>query len=393
MKMSRQGILIKRTGIVVSGGSARLVSTMGSALISLAIVRSQSAGLWGEVVPFMLLVEFGFSIINWGSGPYLVQEFSLHPDRMRADWSRSVFTRSGLLVCYLVFLLFLSLTVSQKFGLMGWAIGRYVYQSFDPIAQVERKFVFSIVVEITAMAIIILPVLAQPQTVTIDEVVFLFAASMVWRAVGSLVFFRKWITGGRPDPTFLKTTFPFFMLSLTGMLLQRTDLYCVTWMLNEEETAVYQVYFNFLIFAQFLGSLLLSPFAKNILRLPGLSLERLEKRFVTAGLLLSAASMGAIYFIVRYFYHFELSWLLYALGYVYVLMVYAYLPRNYSMGKAYKQLTVAAYSLLGSAFNFLVCITLIPRYGMEGAMIAGCASQVLIAVLYRRWKPPGYAEG
>ncbi len=375
------------------GGAARLLAALSSVTISVIIVRTQSPGLWGEVVPFMLLLEFGFSVIGWGALPYLVQEFSLHPNFMKSQWTRSSFSRSWLLVLFLVIILFLEFTATIKIYLIIWAAGRYIYQSFEPIAQVERNFLFSIIMEVSALCITIIPVLIMKSPVTATLVVSFFAASMLWRAMISLIYFRKWISFSSPGLLYFREAFPFFLLTLSGMLQQRTDLYCVTYFLNDKETAVYQVYFNFLIFSQFLGSLLLSPFAKNIFRLRPPSLRKLEKKFILAGVLLSLASVVAIFIMIRFFYHFELSRVMYGLGYFYILMFYMYLLRNYEMGKSYQQSTVAGYGFLGSLLNLVLCVFLIPRFGMEGALLAGSAAQFFIVILYYRKKAPVNAQG
>ncbi len=385
-------VLFKRLKVIAAGGIARILAALGSVIISIIVVRTQSSALWGEVVPYMLLQEFGFSVIGWGVLPYLVQKFSLHPHMMRSEWSKATFSRGWLLVLFLIIILFLSFNITIKVYLIIWAFGRYVYQSFEPIAQVERNFIFSILMETSALLMIIIPIITATTPVHVESVVSLFARSMTWRAAVSIFFYRKWLVFHTPVLAYFKDASPFFLLTISGMLQQRTDLYCVTYFLNKEETATYQVFFNFLIFAQFLSSLLLSPFVKNIFRLSPASLHKLERNFILAGLPLSLASIGVIIVMIRYFYHFELSWVMYSGGYVYILMFHLYLLRNYEMGKSYRQLTVALIGFAGSALNLVLCIFLIPRYGIEGALLSGTAAQCLIVILYQRSNLMGYAK-
>ena len=386
-------VFVKRIKIISAGGAARLLAALSSVLISIIVVRTQSSDLWGGLIPFILILEFGFSVVGFGSFPYLVQKFSLHPHQIRAAWSQSFFSRSALLVLLLIVIPLLGYSTSIRIYLIIWAVGRYVFQSFEPIAQVERNFLFSIMMELIAIAIIAFPLIRNENNISIDTLVLLFAASMVWRSTVSVIFFREWISYSRPGLAYFKAAAPFFLLTISGMLQQRTDLYCVTYFLDDQETAVYQVYFNFLIFSQFLSSLLLSPFAKNIFRLSSLSLRKLERKFMLAGIPLSIASLAAIYLMVKYLYHFELSWFMYALGYFYILMFYLYLLRNYELGKFYRQTTVAIYGFLGSALNLILCTILIPRFSMEGALVAGLSAQVLIVVLFRRPKAMSHAQG
>ncbi len=386
-------ITVRRLHLIAIGGAARLLAALSSVIISIIIVRTQTSALWGEVVPYMLIIEFSFAVIGWGALPYLVQEFSLHPHQVKSNWNRVTFSRSWLLLILWVSILFLSFSSAIKIYLIIWASGRYVFQSFEPIVQVERNFLFSILMEVSAMLLITIPIVLAKAPLKVDTIVFLFSASMVWRACLSAIFFRKWISYRLPDLLYLREAFPFFLLTVSSMLQQRTDLYCVAYFLNDQDTAVYQVYFNFLIFCQFLSSLLLSPFAKNIFRLPPQSLRKLEQKFILIGIPLTLASVAAIWAMIRYFYHFELSWFMYIMGYFYILMFYLYLLRNYEMGKAYRQSTVAFYGFVGSAVNLVLCILLIPRFGKEGALLAGSVAQAIIVLLYYRTNINKYGKG
>ncbi len=383
---------IKRFRIILLGGLARLLAALFTVTVSLIVIRTQSPELWGEVVPLMLILEFGFTIVGWGALPYLVQQFSLHPHAMKSDWSQSVASRVVLLVGFLIFIACLPQPTDIMTGLMVWAAGRFAYQCFEPIAQVERNFTFSIFLEITALLVMVVPMLILPAPIDAITLVHLFAASMIWRAVVSLIYFRKWITWSTPGIAYFKISFPFFLLSVSGVLQQRTDLYCVAYFLPETETASYQVYFNFLIFCQFLASLLLSPFAKNIFRLRPSSLRSLERTFVLAGVPLSLISMVAVALLIRFVYQLEITLIQYALGYIYVLMFYTYLLRNYELGKTYRQGHAALLGFIASVVNLVLCILLIPAYQITGALMAGTVAQIVVAVLYRRWADFSYAR-
>lgn len=382
---------IKRLQIILLGGMARLLAALFTVTVSLIVIRTQSPGLWGEVVPLMLILEFGFTIIGWGALPYLVQQFSLHPHQMKHDWSQSLASRAALLLVFLIFIAFLPQTADVKSGLIIWAAGRFVYQCFEPIAQVERNFTFSIFLEMTALAVMIVPIFILPAPISSITLIHLFALSMIWRAVVSLICFRKWITWSVPRIEYFKTTFPFFLLAISGVLQQRTDLYCVAYFLPDTETAAYQVYFNFLIFCQFLASLLLSPFAKNIFRLRPASLRSLERTFVLAGIPLSFVSMLTVALLIKFVYQLEITLIQYALGYIYVLMFYVYLLRNYELGKTYRQAHAALLGFIASAVNLILCFFLIPSYQITGALVAGTVAQIVVAILYRRWADFSYA--
>lgn len=383
---------IKRFRIILLGGMSRLLAALFTVTVSLIVIRTQSAALWGEVVPLMLILEFGFTIIGWGALPYLVQQFSLHPNTMKSDWSQSVTSRAALLLAFLIIIGFLPQPLEIKTSLMLWATGRFVYQCFEPIAQVERNFTMTLLLELSALLVVILPLFLLSEPLQVQTLVNLFAFSMVWRAVLALIYFRKWISWSTPGISYFKTSFPFFLLAISGVLQQRTDLYCVAYFLPDSTTASYQVYFNFLIFCQFLASLLLSPFAKNIFRLRPASLRSLERTFILAGIPLSFISMLAVALMIRFVYQLEITLIQYALGYIYVFMFYVYLLRNYEMGKTYRQGHAALLGFIASAVNLILCMLLIPTYQITGALIAGTMAQMVVAFLYHRWADFSYAK-
>jgi len=166
------------------------------------------------------------------------------------------------------------------------------------------------------------------------------------------------------------------------MFQQRADLYTVAYFLPDHETARYQVFVTLLIFCQFMASLVLSPFAKNIFRITDQSFLKLERNFLLIGLPLSILSMIALYVVVTLLYHFSFPLIFYGMGALYVYAAYAYLPQNYLLGKENKQLQVSLYSLLASGVNLLFSVLLIHKLGIIGALTAGLLSQIFLVALY-----------
>ena len=183
---------------------------------------------------------------------------------------------------------------------------------------------------------------------------------------------------------FLKPALPFLLLTLMAMLQQRIDLYLVALYLTPETTAAYQVFLNLLLLSHVVASLLLSPYARNIYRLSHQGLGKLEKKFMSAGILLSTASISVIYVVVQLIFKFQLSWFMYVAGYFYVLLYYLYQVRNYQFMKEHRQADVAIFSLAGCVVSLILGLILIPFYGIEGAILGGLSTQVLNVLLHLR---------
>ena len=383
---SRLDVFIKRIKVISAGGAARMLMTLNGVILSFVVVRTQSPALWGQLVYYFLILDFGFSIVSWGATHYLLREFSLNPKRMKLDLGQSISSRSLLLALLLLAISFLPTTVTLKIVLIVWASSRFVHQGFEPLAQVERHFYFTLFIELIALVIVLVPLLLN--TVDIEGLVILFTLSMLVRAVAFAFFYRRQISFQRPSLQYFKDAFPFLLLTFSAIVQQRMDLYCVAYYLNEPDTAAYQIFINFLIFCQYASSLLLMPYAKNIFRLSPSSLLKLEHQFMLAGIFLSAIAIGLVFILTRVLYHFYFPWPLYLTGYFYVLMIYLYLLRNYEMRKASRIMHVAAYSFLSGLVNLLFSILLIPELGLGGALLSGLIAQVFIVILYHGAKVP-----
>ena len=368
-----------------------MIGAFSNLIVSLFVIRTQSATLWGEVVYFILLVDLGFSMINWGQTPYLVREFSMHPKRIQIEIFKSFLSRSWLLILFIITTLLF--TKPLLFSIIAvWCAARFIYQSFDALTLFERNFKFSICVELVGIAVIIVPVSFSWIEANVVNILYLYAMSFLFKTLAAVVFYRKIISTLRERfavpklHDFFIPAFPFFLLTVSAMIQQRADLYVVAFNLTPEETARYQVFLNLLIFNQTCASFILSPFSKNIFRLPPKTLAKLEAKFAAAGFFLSLFSLLFIYLAVTYIYRLNFPNAMYGIGYFYVLLFYFYQIKNYELGKAYKQTTVAIYSFAACAVNLIVSILLTPAFGIEGALIAGLASQVFLVMLYHKEK-------
>ena len=85
---------------------------------------------------------------------------------------------------------------------------------------------------------------------------------------------------------------------------------------------------------------------------------------------------------MHWIYKLELSWQMFALGYFYILAFYLYLLRNYHFGKIHQQTRVAIYSFIASGVNVALSLLLIPMFHLEGALMAGVATQLILVALY-----------
>jgi O-antigen/teichoic acid export membrane protein len=380
-------VVYKRTKTIVVGGLARVISSFTNLIISLIVIRIQSPELWGEIIPFILFIDFGFSFVSWGASPYLIRAFSANPAGIKDELGKSIASRLPLLLLFIIIIFFSPFSFAIKRWLIAWSFFRYVYQSFDPVLQFQRNFLFTLSIECMSIAIVVMPVILFSQNVDLLFLIAGFTIAIAFKGVVTAFFLRSYLEIRLLISTkFFTKASPFLLLTFSAMLQQRADLYCVAYFLDTIHTARYQVFINLLIFFQFLASLLLNPYAKNIFRLSEKSFKNLESSFIVIGVPLSLFSIFGVYVITNFFYQFSFSWSMLLMGTAYIFVFYTYLLQNYLLGKENRQILVSVYSFVASLSNVLLSVFLTPRFGIEGALGASLFAQLVLVALYHRKK-------
>jgi O-antigen/teichoic acid export membrane protein len=385
----------KRFVIILLNGFNTIAPQLTNMVISYLVISFVSSEFWGSVVYIIILLDFAFNIISWGNKPFLIQEYSLSPQSINHLWRTSFTSRIIWLLLFIVVIFFFNYSLQIKLCLVLWVIARYIYQSFDALILFNKNFVFSVLTELTGLCVLLIPVMLFRNTLTLSVIISLYTLSVLIKSGIAIIYYRKIVVGelfSKTKPKYhFKTSlnyfivsFPFLLLTFSGMLQSKTDLYTVAYFLKKTDVAHYQIYLGFLGLSQLIASLFLSPFARNIFRLSKNSLKKLERLFITAGVFISFFLTVFIYFLLTYIYHFSFSFYMYLLGYLYVLAFYLYLLKNYEFGRQRKQGMVALFSFIGSFVNFLFGIILTPLLGIEGALLSAVISQFFMVLIFHK---------
>jgi len=304
-------------------------------------------------------------------------------------WQKSVVSRLLPFCIFIGVVGFWGFTFQVQIIIVVWSAMRFLYQSFDPVIQFERNFLFSFVVETIGLISLAIPILIFQKTLTAEEIMALYGLSFAIRAFFTTIFYRDFFRLSSLPPKldeirkFLLAAFPFLLLTFSAMLQQRVDLYICALYLPNAETAQYQVLLNLLLLSQVGANFLLAPFTKNIFRLPAPAMQKLEKKFIKVGFILALLCSALVYGILTIGYQFHLSTISYAMGYIYILTFYFYLMRIYDLRKSSRQTTIVYCSFAGCTVNLVASFLLVPKFGLNGALFSGMSTQIFIAVLYR----------
>ncbi|MEM7040922.1 MAG: polysaccharide biosynthesis C-terminal domain-containing protein, partial [Bacteroidota bacterium] len=135
------------------------------------------------------------------------------------------------------------------------------------------------------------------------------------------------------------------------------------------------------IYVQAVAGFILLPYVKNLYRLPDRTIHKISWLVFRFGILVVAGAIPAIWAVLTYGYHFSLDWSFFALGAVFILPVFFYSAQVYLLYKHNRQQRVLLANMGGILLNFGLNVLLIPRLGLQGALIATASAQLLTAVL------------
>jgi O-antigen/teichoic acid export membrane protein len=377
--------LQRRALLIISSSLNTLVLPILTPIVSLLVIRFASVELWGEFVHVLIIVQIAAHVAGWGNKEYLLREFSFNPAQIAKAWQTSLITRSALLIALGVVVGLSGLRAQQLPLVLLWIVGQTLYQSYDVLIAYKRAFAFSVLVELGGLAVVASAIVWLRSSLDLDMLTALFGVTYLVKAAVLLLRFRQQMFDrylGRFETSYFVLAFPFFLLGFSGMLQSRIDLLCVNYFLSRSAVGQYQVFVNFLIYVQTASYFILNPFVKSIYRLGYDTILKMSLRLSMLGILLLLPALVAVHLILAHLYHFTLPWYFLAVGGLFVVPVYFYLPIIYTLYRANLQAAVLKINLLGIAVNLLLSLLLLPRLGMIGAVIAIALAQWSMLIAY-----------
>ncbi len=380
---------IFRLKLIILGAINSTVTSLLNFALSYLVIQFKAPHFWGEIVQYLIVFNVLFNIISWGQSQYLIREFSLHSNLIDNIWKKSLVYRMFILFPFIIIIAFVYPN-NLVLYLIIWVLLKFIYDSCYALIQYHRSFRFSIFVELVGMTVTILPIILMKSELEIETFFLWYCLGLFSKAMLLMVYFQKYLFKSISFHEFLKlkeivayfkTSFPFLIIGFIGMVQSKIDLYSVAYFMNKTALAKYQVLLSLLSFSLFFASLILSPFAKNILRLNQSSLQKLQRRFMILGIPLSAVCIIFIYVTLTFVYSFHFAISIYILGGVYIWSFYINVVKIYEYSKRNLQNKTSYYSIIGVIINLIFSILLTPLYGLQGALFATVLSQLAITGL------------
>jgi len=349
------------------------------------IIRFTSVKLWGEFVQILIFVNLANHILYWGNREYLLKVFSKTPAKIQNNWQSSLVSRIPLLVLFVILTLLINFSVNVKVYILVWGFSLFIYRSFEVLIIYYKRFFFLLMIEIFGAGIFVICFLFINSNLDLESLILIFAFQVLLKSIWISIYFKKDLLSkyvAKLNYNILLKAFPFFLVSISGMLHTRIDLYCVAYFLNEIEVGTYQVYINLFIYIQAFSAFILTPFLKDLYRLPSKIIEKISRTLFVIGLIIVVPALFFVHFILNIIYHLHVSLPYFIFGAIYILPAFYYAPKVYSLFNNNYQIKVVMVTCYGIFLNLILNIFLINQIGMLGAIISSATVQLLVLVAF-----------
>ncbi len=370
--------LVRRGRIVSVNATRHLMVPLENLVAAwLVIVFLGADAVWGAFVGAQIVVGLMVHVMSWGNKDWLLRRVSAVPADTGRLWQRALWARARFLPVAVVVVFFLGFDRATAVWISLWVGAAFLAQSLDAPILITRRFKMAIAVELAAFSTVVVALMLSAD-VEPSGVIRAFALGAMARAglllvalVGRLGPGLEWT----PEPGYIVSAAPFFLLGLSGMLQSKMDLYMATLFLDDAAVGRYQVIVNTFIMLQAGGAFLVVPFAKTLYRASDEVAAAFARSVWLVGVGLTAAGTGGAWLLLNRVYHFGMGPSWFVLGALLVLPVFGFAPRVYRLFREGRERAVVMISLVGAAVNLGVSVVLLKSLGAIGALVGSVLSQ------------------
>ena len=360
----------------LANAASQLLQSFSLILVSLIIVPSQGIELWGKFVGFILLPGLLIQLVSGGNTGYLLRKFSFHPQQIKQEWQENYTTR---LIVYaaLTFILLIAtpLENSTKFSIFFWATGNFLYQPFLVLIIFNRNFVFSLFLEIITLVPTLIYI--HFNSLSVNELLLVLGISFYIKTIIACVFFKEVVFNKIKvlwRPSLFVEAFPFFTLSIIGILASRAGLYLAVFLLPDRELGIYQLINSLFSTLQVMAFFFIQPALKSIYRMTPKRIRTIANKMLLFGSMFLLLGAGAIWCILELYFNLKISPTFLIAGYLMALPYYyyaIYMNRITESGQG----IIIRISLISIIANLVLSFILINTMEVFGALLANAITQ------------------
>ena len=350
------------------------------------VIHHASKALWGEVVSVMVMVQLAAHVLNWGSKDMLLRSFAREPGNIAQLWWNSVATRLVLALPVTAALVVMSIiNMRDPVPALAWMLLLFLTGCFDALVIQHKRFAASFIIDAVGLAVQVFGLLLAP-ALSAERTIHWVLIGQACRLLMLAVVFRRDLSAHpRFDVrTHIVAAFPFFLIGLSGLLGSRMDLYTMTALVDHDTLGVYQVVAALFVQLQAVAALISTPFTRELYRMRDASVRKAATRLGKAGLLLLPVFALIAWGTFTILFHFDLGPLTYVLGMLIAWPAFAYVPLITWLYRSGHERAVLLANFAAAALGLSLAVILVPRLGINGALLGAACGQWLVLVIVVR---------
>lgn len=337
---------------------------------------------WGSLINVMLWVFLIVFILAWGNRDYLLRKYAQEPSKVYRNFYRNFFSRSLLLPFSLFLFLFFPLKIAFWAVLLVFL--NFVYASLNTLVIYHQKFVIQLLAEVVAFVVVFCGVF-NLETFDLESFLKIYLIAILLKTIvlgSQLCFFKEafYITLSVNE---LGKGLPFFMLSLSGWLVSKIDIFLVDFYLDSSQLSEYQLLITAFLMLQVLSAYIILPFTKHVYRVPNKVLKKIKTKLYIASVPLTITGGFVIWLVMEYYVKLGFDYKHYIVGCFMALPSYFYTLDITIQLRNQNEKTILRISSFCFLITILLIISLIGKYQIFGVLVSVCIVQWLVLLIYK----------
>jgi hypothetical protein len=337
--------MAKKLVVSVMNGAWQVVPAIGNMAIAAIVVRLFSPETWGAVVELLVWQQIANGVLNWGNRDFLQRLYAQTPRAFQSAFASFFVQRLVLLaICGIGVTVFFS----SEFALVlfGLISGRYVVQSFFVYVTITHKFGRMVAIEFIGIG---LQISLMFWVSNIQEIFMVLLAGIWLKALLCFVFFKMDFKHLSLKTPYLKDSFYFAMIGISGLFLSKLDILAATKLLSLEQLGQYQIILLFLLNLQSGVMIISGPFIHHFYRSNEETQTESNRKLRLIGLPLVLVGLGAVQVVLQVIYGISFKWSNLFPQIIICVMPYLYIKWIYKLNEVHQEHSLLWISLIGVA--------------------------------------------
>lgn len=327
--------------------SMPLLSTF---LLSFLIVRWFSIAVWGSIVSVLIVQQIANGVLTWGNKDYLQRELGAHPSGFS-----QLFVERFLLFIVLIPLLFFTKWIKPDVFISFLLIVffRFITQSFDVLIIMERRFKWIILVDFGLLLFQVLFLfLRKDEHPDLNDLLLILWLPQILKSLLLFFVFRGNFRKIHFKKILIFNSFFFAMLTITGLIHGKVDVFLVGQLVSEETLGKYQIIMAFLWSIQSISMYVSGPFIHNFYRLNPASQKKTETLLKNIGFLVVPVAVCIAMILLHYLFAIEINSSIVMASLLFSIASFIYLPWIFQINQKKLEHRILLLNGIGSVVLF-----------------------------------------